>query len=137
MNVEYDGISVRLGRKSYVIAPISLGKLKLLRKELTAYKEDLSEESIDTVIKSLFYSLQRNYPDITLEQVEEMIDVSNAGEIMRCVMDHSGMYRAKLEKEAAEKGKQADPDESGNPSPLSSGGNSTLESLPTLDIPLG
>lgn len=101
------GIPTPLEGKLYVLPPCSLATL---RRHMPAIQKlgklqansELSMESLDTVISLAHEALKRNYPELTNDQVAEMIGLENLWEVFNGVMDVSGMLRkAKLEEALA------------------------------------
>lgn len=102
--VKYPGIVKVLGGVEYVIPPISLGALQQLHGRITQFSDQVDAESINTVIDVTHAALKRNYPDITLEEVKELVDVGNMFELFEAVMDVSGMKRKAIEAGGQEQG---------------------------------
>lgn len=116
--VKIKGIKLELGGTTYVVPPLPLGSMEAMEERIQNFTGGLDRGSLSTVIDCLHAALKRNYPDITREMVaDELLDVSNFGEVMQAVMDVSGMRRKSLE--AAE--------EAGN-GEASTGANSTQPS---------
>ncbi|NTV02427.1 MAG: hypothetical protein HGB04_06530 [Chlorobiaceae bacterium] len=85
----------------YVIPPLSLGAIEVLKDELDLFTNDLSMGNVRTVIKATGMALRRNYPEVTDERVGmELVDLGNMGEVMQAVMDVGGLRRKKLEEDA-------------------------------------
>ena len=96
--VKYLGIKKNLGGVEYVIPPISLGALQQLQKSINTFTDGVIDEaSITTTINVLHASLKRNYPEMTAEQVADMVDVGNMFELFEVVMDVSGLKRKEIE----------------------------------------
>lgn len=95
-SVKYDGIVVELAGRSWTIPPLSLGQLKKLQK-LT--KDKMSDiENVDLMISYVYEALSRNYPELTVEDVEnELLDTKNIKSVFNSVMLSSGL----IEGEAA------------------------------------
>ena len=115
------GITLELGGEDFVVPPLPLGALESLQERIEVFTGGLDKGSVATVIDCLHASLKRNYPDKTREDVADLVDVANMGEVMQAVMDVSGMRRKQIEAEAA-----------GNLA-ASTGATSTPASLPTPD----
>lgn len=81
------GTELVIDGKSWVFAPLSLGALEKLQPAL----ESFDGESITTVIDTAFKSLKRNYPDITRDEVADMIYLDQMKEVMDAVMNVSGL----------------------------------------------
>lgn len=88
------GIPLELGGTTYVVPPLSLGALEQLKERLENFTGDVrNDDQAATVIDAAHACLKRNYPDITREDVAELIDLENMMEVMEAVMDVSGMKR--------------------------------------------
>jgi hypothetical protein len=98
------GVWMDLGGQIYTVPPLSLGAVEALQDRLASFTGgDL--KSVGTVIDALHMALVRNYPEITREQVAEMVDLGTMQEIMEAVMDVSGLKRkAQLKQKARKKG---------------------------------
>jgi hypothetical protein len=91
------GIPLILGDgKEYIVAPLTLGALEDYGDALNNIGS-LDRASVATTIDVTLASLKRNYPDITREQVRELIDVENMDKVFQACMDVSGLMRKSLE----------------------------------------
>ena len=89
-----DGIKVKLGESFYIIPPLNFKHSKLCRKEINALnQEDKELVALEGTCIYLYHALLRNYPDITLDQVEDWVDFSNFNELLLCIMDVGGLKR--------------------------------------------
>lgn len=94
--VKVKGIPVELGGVIYVMPPLSLGVLEQMGPKITAFDpSDFTQ--MGTVIDIAHASLARNYPELTREQVGEIVDLGNFQEVFTAVMDVSGLKRKVLE----------------------------------------
>lgn len=96
----YEGEVVKLGGKEYVVPSLSLGQTKKLWPEfLNLNKTGVSIESftshLDTMLAIIHAAISRNYPDLTLEAVADLVSVKNAGELMVVVAKQSGFNERK------------------------------------------
>lgn len=92
------GIPYTFGDSVLVIPPLSLGAMERLQERLAGMSDDMFDpENIGTVIDTVHAALKRNYPDMTREEVADMIDLENMQEAMTCAMDISGLKRKALE----------------------------------------
>lgn len=96
-----DGEWVRLaGRKEYLMPALNFKALRGLQDDLQALGNvgepgapALTKEKMDTVVKIIHSSLVRNYPDVTTEQVEELVDMANFRTVFGVLMGVSGLVR--------------------------------------------
>ena len=52
-------------------------------------------EQMQGVCEIVHAALSRNYDDLTIEQVEDIIDLRNAGAVIQAVMGQSGLTQSK------------------------------------------
>lgn len=103
MTVRIKGVTVELNGTNYVIPPIALGALEQLQERIGTFDGNVQDaKQISTVIDCAHAALRRNYPDMTREQVADLIDIANMGDVFAAVMDVSGLKRK--EQEAAHTG---------------------------------
>ena len=114
------------GGQRLLVPPLSLGALELLHERLTelANLQATDVRAATTIIEAAHLALKRNYPDITREQVGELVDLGNMGDVYECVMDASGMKRKAVEASQQTEG-------NGTAMGPSAGAASSLSSAPT------
>lgn len=101
--VKIKGIAVELGGQTYTIPPIALGALEQLQERIAAFTGDVTDmRQVATVIDAAHHALRRNYPEMTRDQVADLIDVGNMGDVFQAVMDVSGAARKKGEAQPGE-----------------------------------
>lgn len=87
------GTLVSMGGENFTIPALTLGAIRALQPEVEALSDPLTPqnvrfESMSTVIHT---AMLRNYPDLTLERLtEELLDMSNIGQVTQAVMGVSG-----------------------------------------------
>lgn len=98
---KFEGIAKTIGGVEYIIPPINLRTLKQLQSEIEHFQDGtVNAESIDTAITVIHSALKRNYPDLSIDDVSDLVDVANMFELFEIVMDVSGLKRKALEAEA-------------------------------------
>lgn len=108
MTVKIKGVTVNLNGTDYVVPPIALGALEQLQAKIAAFDGNAGDaQQISTVIDCAHAALKRNYPELTREEVADLIDISTMMDVFEAVMDVSGLKRRAQEAEngAAESGK--------------------------------
>jgi hypothetical protein len=89
------GVSIAMGGQDWIVPALTLGQLRRLMpkiKQLTHVGADMAPEQILIMTEVVAAALQRNYPDITEERVEnELLDLGNAHEVVRAIMTGSGL----------------------------------------------
>jgi hypothetical protein len=87
-----EGSSIRMGGRSWIVPPLNFKAVKRLRPKLLKLNLDsFNEESLEAVTEVVHAALVRNYPDVTLDQVEEWVDLRNAPVVIEAVLNVSGL----------------------------------------------
>ena len=83
------------GGHVYTIPPLTLGALQRLQDKLShlSTMAALDPKAIAIIVESAHAALQRNYPDLTIKQLSELLDVSQLSDVMCAVLDVSGLQR--------------------------------------------
>ena len=85
-----DGIVMKLGDKEYTVPPLNLKRVRkllpVLQDVIGKPVNELTEEQLNSLTEIVFQSLQRNYPDITKDEVEEIIDFKNLRVVVGAVL---------------------------------------------------
>jgi|SRR5579862_399426 len=103
---DYDGLPVFMAGKAWIIPGLSVRQFKKffpVMAKATSIPEGASieetgrilNESLDERLPVILAAMQRNYPDLTQDQLEDMIDANNVPAIMRAISSGSGMRPAK------------------------------------------
>jgi len=98
------GVQVEFANGSVLtVPPLNLASVEVLHERLSRFSGGLDKDSIGLVIDATLMALQRNYPDMTRDQVvNELLDLSNMEDVMQAVMDVSGLRRKEQEKALGE-----------------------------------
>jgi len=118
------GVAVGMGGQDWIVPPLTLGQLRRLLpkvRQLTEIGASMGEAEIGVLIDIVTVALQRNYPDITSDKIENVLDLGNAGAVLNAVLTGSG-----LEPGVAAVGESAAPGASPGAAPATS--NSVRES---------
>jgi hypothetical protein len=91
-----DGVSVRMGGRDFTIPPLTLGMVKRLAPQLEkmggADPASISgPEAADACVTVIHAALKRNYPELTQDEVEELLDLGNMQKVTHAVMGISGL----------------------------------------------
>jgi hypothetical protein len=93
----FGGKLLTLGGRTFTVPPLGMKKLRdlLPRLEKLQSAEGITQaEQIDTVIEAAVAAIQRNYPDVTAEELLELVDLSNVGELFAAVMGRDATGKA-------------------------------------------
>lgn len=86
--------TVKIGKRSLVASPLTLGQLKELHADLERAKDfrpTAAPEVIDSMARILHASLSRENPKLTLQEVEDAVDTETFLPIWRVIMGISGL----------------------------------------------
>lgn len=94
---KFDGISVYMAGKDWTIPPLSVRQFRthyrtLLDTDITA---ENFVEKIGSRLPIVLLAIQRNYPDVTEEQLEDMLDVNTLPLVIGAIARSSGIRPAK------------------------------------------
>ncbi|WP_336932393.1 hypothetical protein [Acinetobacter bereziniae] len=81
------GTTIQIDCQPFVFAPLSLGAVEKLLPALQGFQPN----DVGTVIDVAHKSLKRNYPDITRDDVADMLYMDQLEEVMAAVMSVSGL----------------------------------------------
>ena len=85
---------VAMGGQEWTVPPLTLGQLRRLMpkvRQLTEIGAQMGETQIGVLVEIVAAALQRNYPDMTAETVENLLDLGNAGAVLNAVLTGSGL----------------------------------------------
>ncbi len=83
-----------MGGENWLIPPLTLGQLRRLMpkvRQLTEIDSSMGESQIGVLVEIVAAALQRNYPEMTPETVENLLDLGNAGAVLNTVLTGSGL----------------------------------------------
>jgi hypothetical protein len=134
------GIMVAMGGQQWTVPPLTLGQLRRLMpkvQQLTEIDSQMGEKQIGILVEIVAAALQRNYPDISVEIVEDLLDLGNAGAVLNAVLTGSGL---RLREPSPGEAPAPGPDPGAGMlasglSPTAAGDISTGSSPPPADIP--
>lgn len=91
------GIPLVLGGTEFLVPPLSLGALELLQDRLSGFTGGMDPASIRTVVDAALMAIKRNYPEMTREQILDLLDVANMMDVFSAIMDISGLKRKAID----------------------------------------
>ena len=94
--VDKGGVWVRMGEKSYKVAPLNFKTLRELGPMVAELKGATgggmpTAAQTDALCSIAHAALKRNYPEITIDQVAEDLDFGNFTSVLNAVMGASGL----------------------------------------------
>lgn len=88
--IKIPGKEIMFGDRTLVFAPLNAAAVKQYRDQIKAvFIGGLPD--MELVSKIALASLKRNYPDMTLAEVEDMLDYNNYFEIWETMLNLSGL----------------------------------------------
>jgi hypothetical protein len=94
------GIKIMLAGEERIVPPLALGPLEMLQDRISKVTNLASGDGVKLVLDVAFYAMRRNYPDITREDIGEMVGLENLDDIMKAALDAGGVWRKELEANA-------------------------------------
>jgi hypothetical protein len=94
MTIQHDGAKVRIGGKEWIIPALSLGQIRRLKEKISGLSNlssMMTDEQVNDVCEIVHTALKRNYPDLALAEVEDMVDLGNMRNVIQAVMGQSGL----------------------------------------------
>lgn len=88
------GVAVAMGGEDWLVPPLTLGQLRRLMpkvRELTEIGASMGETQIGVLVEIVTAALQRNYPEVTADSVENLLDLGNASAVLNAVLTGSGL----------------------------------------------
>lgn len=85
-----DGVTLKVGRREFIVPPLNLKGVKRAQQLIPLLQDVTSTEGVDAAIEVVWLALKRNYPDVTLEQLEEDVDLGNLLALTNAVLSVAG-----------------------------------------------
>ena len=91
-----EGTIVKMGEVEYTIAPLTFKQLRTLQPRIDLISKmdgTPTPEQMDAVVDIIHASVTRNHPDVTKDQIDDVLDLGNVQLAMASVMGASGMVK--------------------------------------------
>lgn len=87
----FDGETVTLGRQDYVLPPLSLRQVEKFQPRIDAYlKGAVGGDTAGLMIDVVHNALSRNYPQMTRDEVGDLLDLKNLQPVFMALLRQSG-----------------------------------------------
>jgi hypothetical protein len=97
-NIKYEGVRITLGQQEYIVPALTIRQMRELTSELADLKgigaEPTSDE-ITSMLRIVLAAISRNYPDMTIDALEDAIDLNSLAVVMQAITGQSGLERVK------------------------------------------
>ena len=91
------GVWVQMGEEEYRIPPLGFGSLKDLQERITTLQGMVgipNADQLQAVAEIVHQAIIRNYPDMPLAQVVDMLDMANFQPVLNAVLNTAGYRKA-------------------------------------------
>jgi hypothetical protein len=90
-----EGISVKMKGQDYIIPPLNFKSIRKLQPDIEALGTivpgaAMTGDQIDTVMRVILTAMERNYPDLTAGELEDLVDLGNLKAIIDAILGVSG-----------------------------------------------
>lgn len=88
-----EGAKINMGGQDWIVPALTFGQLKRLMPKINTLSAggDMDASQMDAITEVVQAAMSRNYPEMTVEKVADMLDMANAGPVVRAVMGQSGL----------------------------------------------
>jgi len=90
-----DGLTINLGGTDYIVPPLNLNGLEKYLKLMDRINETKDDPlaQINITAEAALIALRRNYPDLTIEDIKEMLDTESSIRLFGVVAEVSGLKK--------------------------------------------
>lgn len=96
-----DGEKIQINGVEYIVPALTFKQVKALSEDISqigSVKDaNLGADKIEKMLNIIHAAFSRNYPDMTREQVEDMLDLKNVRDVFHAVLGVSGFVEKKRE----------------------------------------
>jgi hypothetical protein len=103
---KFDGVKIKLGGEDYIVPPLSLRQVKKFQAIIEEQMEQsigaasdgpLNGDQVESMKTVILAALQRNYPELTEDWLEDNIDLGNLISVFVAAMGVNGLKKAAAE----------------------------------------
>jgi len=91
-----EGVKIKLGGREFVAPPLNFKALRKFTPQLpvlTQIGDVPTNEQIDVVLDIVHFALARNYPELTRDELEELLDLANLTDALQAILGASGLEK--------------------------------------------
>ena len=96
----FDGELLKVGDREFVVPPLNWRRIRKLLPILERMKDIaaggglvITESMLDDSVTVIYEAVSRNYPEITRDELEDLVDLVNAPKVIMAVMGLSGLLQ--------------------------------------------
>jgi hypothetical protein len=95
---KFEGVVTRLGDKEYIIPSLSTKQARRLWPLIMEINEGVSVQNLpekyEKILQIIHAAISRNYPEVTVEELDDLVDLSNVRKLQMIVIGQSGLTTA-------------------------------------------
>ena len=107
------GKLVTLSGEDFIVPPLNLASLERFQDHLGSYRGGIDPASVGLIIEVAHAALKRNYPELKVDDLKELVDLGNIQPLFMAVMNIS-----LLEQKSGENEAPADPSTGAGSTPI-------------------
>ena len=90
-----DGIEQKIGENTFIVPPLNFKGIKKLLKLLDQLQKAPhgTDEQFDLMCDVVLIGLQRNYPELTRDELEEILDIENIHPVIEAITGQAGLKK--------------------------------------------
>lgn len=92
---KFEGVVERLGGRDWVVPPLSVKQAKTLWPKILDMDAGITKDNLpdkhDKMIEVIHAAMSRNYPSLTVEEVEDLVDLKSIRRLVPIVMGQEGI----------------------------------------------
>ncbi len=94
--VKIPGVLLQIGGRHFVVPPLNFRSLRQIQPKLSSLTSGGAVpdvEQLDSINEIVHLALSRNYPELTREELEDLIDLDNLRDLIGAIMGVSGLEK--------------------------------------------
>jgi len=91
--VKHAGTEVELGGRKFTVPPLTLGALEEFQRRIAVFETMAPADQATLVLDLSHRALKRNYPELTREELAELLDMNNMFDIFLALMSVTGLLK--------------------------------------------
>jgi hypothetical protein len=99
----FDGERLKVGDREFMVPPLNWRRIRKILPVLERMKDFtaggglvITESMLDDSITVIHEAVSRNYPELTRDELEDLVDLVNAPQLIMAVMGLSGLLQGEL-----------------------------------------
>lgn len=91
-----EGVKVNLGGREFIAPPLNFRALRKIQPklaDLTALGAVPTPEQLQTVVEIVHLALVRNYPELAIDELDDLLDLGNIPDVLAAIMAASGLEK--------------------------------------------